>query len=169
MNYDDEQLSSEGGFLKMANEFVKKFEPQSNGDIAQNASNEELDDVFLETLTKLSQNEQWLTYLNQYLNKNNRYKVTAQQVKLDQAIETTKKHMQTLQSLKPNISIVSTPLPTNKNVKTAIYNCCNNQGSILKNLLWLLLLKNLLSPNQQTLQTMAYEEAQMLERMFELF
>lgn len=167
MIYDDEKLSSEGGFLKMANEFVKKFEPKNEALL--DVTDEEIEATFKQTLAKLSENEQWLTYLNQYLNKNSRYKITAQQVKLNEAIQTTKNHIQTLQSIKPNITIVSTPLPTNKNVKTAIFNCCNNQSGILRDLLWFMLLKNILTPNQQTLQVMAYEEAEMLQRMFELF
>lgn len=162
MKYDDEMLATDESFIKQAQEFSQKLNMQEN-----NISEEEVKSKVKRLLYLLTINQEYLSSINNFMQKNRRYKVTAQELKLDNAISIIENHKNQLLSLNL-VSLETSPLNLSKNIKVAIYECCNNNAEILNILLWLLIFKNIFN-TPHTISNMAYEQTQILQSVLGLF
>ena len=97
-----------------------------------------------------------------------RYRVSVKNIGLEEALQTIRLHKQKLAKL-PNLSQAQgRKAPGFSNIKTTIYNCCNNQAEIIRLLLWLTLLKNVFAESENFTE-MAHQETQVLQTVFKLF
>lgn len=170
MNYEDEKIPNDNVFEKLASEFKQKIEnPQHLQDSELNVTQEQINQKIKHLVFLLSENEMYLEYLDSFLKKNARYKITAQQLNLQDALEKTRNHKNKLLSLNTNYQTdEKKPRNFNRNIKATIFNCCNNQAGILRGLLWLMLIKSIFS-DTKTLHEMATEQTEILQTVFKLF
>lgn len=162
--FEDDKLPSDIIYEKLAKAFEENL--NQNKDMLQS---EEVKQKAKFLVEKLSENEVYLDYLNSFLVKNARYKIVALQVGLEDAIATTRRHKNEILALNlfPQAEIPPQK-KGNYTVKTALYQCCTNQGSILNTLLWFMLFQNLFTQPKTTAQ-MAYEQTEILQNLYRLF